>query len=323
MQHNIDDFADYLRLERMRSETTIVKYLAVLKELSAFAHRTNTEPKKSIASLGKNELTAFLRNTSQHHGNPSKSGWNLRLAGLRSYYDYLYKKEVISMNPAMRIDRMRPDTKETVPLNLDELLALLDGVGASSKLYRARNRALVLVMFHSALRVAEVVSLNTDHVDFSNNLFLDIRTKGGNRISLPFPDLVAEALQQHLSSRNQADLGRGSKALFVSNRGTRISVRAVQSLLTDYGKKAGISRPVTPHLLRHSGATELAELGTPMRVVQDICGHASIVTTERYVHPKINAKRQAIVALGEKVAMKIKARQEAAKSGLDTAPLPQ
>jgi len=167
----------------------------------------------------------------------------------------------------------------------------------SPKLYRSRNTALVQVMFHSALRVSEVVSLDLHQVDFQGHLFMNIRTKGDKQISLPFPDLVSEALERYLKDREPTS----DEALFLSNRGTRMSVRAVQRLLNDYGRMAGIPRPVTPHLLRHSGATELADLA-PLRVVQEILGHSSPEVTARYVHVASDARRLAINALGKKVA---------------------
>lgn len=128
-------------------------------------------------------------------------------------------------------------------------------------------------------------------------LLLDVRAKGGKLLAVAFNDVVAEALEQYLAERPRLHPATDEPALFVSDRGNRLSIRTVQELVKRFGKLATIRTPVTPHVLRHSSATRLAELGTPLRVVQEICGHASVTTTERYVHVNGNERRRAIDAL--------------------------
>jgi integrase/recombinase XerC len=300
MSRLIAAFSGYMREERMRGEWTIKRYVAVLEEFAAFMV---SEPGYEVVDLDRVEklhLVQFLRRGCD--GEPSRAVWNIRLAALRSFYDYLFKTELVAANPALKIDRLKTNPKEPVPLSLDEYLALVDAMAASSKRYRARNVAIVQVLFHCALRVAELVSLDIDQVDLENYVFANVRTKGKKWLSAPLNDLVAEAIERYLKERAARSGPAEEGPLFLSNRGKRLGVRAVQDLVTKYARKAGIARTVTPHLLRHSGATELADLGTPLRVVQEICGHASVTTTERYVHVRAGARRRAIEALGTEVA---------------------
>ena len=318
MSRLITAFESYLRQERMRGASTIKRYVGVVEE---FAEFMRSEPGYEVLGLDQVEklhLVQFLRRGADADGEPSRSLWNIRLAALRAFYDHLFKSEQVAVNAALKIDRLKTNPKEPVPLSLDEFLSLLDAVGASSKRYRARNTAIVQVLFHCALRVSELVSLNLEQVDFENYVFQNVRTKGKKWLSLPFNDLVADALERCLKER-AARTGLGERqALFLSDRGTRLSVRAVQDLVTKYARKAGIQRTVTPHLLRHSSATELADLGTPLRIVQVICGHASVTTTERYVHVRSGAHRRAIEALGTEVAR----RRTLRKRGRATQPEP-
>lgn len=309
MHNLVKEFTAYLREERMRGKATIKRYVAVLDEFTGFLAERANGAGIALEAVEKAQLVEFLREGAQAPREPSRSLWNTRLAALRAFYDYLFKVEVVTVNPAQRIDRLKTNPREPVPLSLDEFLGLVEAMAQAPVSYRTRNVAIVQVLFHCALRVSELVSLEVGQVDFENYVFANVRTKGKKWLSVPFNDLVAEALERCLKNRKRLGAAEEETALFLSDRGTRLSVRSVQGLIRSYAKLAGISRPVTPHLLRHSGATELADLGTPLRVVQEICGHASITTTQRYVHVKGTARRQAINALGRQVAKRARQRE--------------
>ena len=300
----IDSFEAFLRVERHRGAVTIRRYRAIIE---AFVGTRGDAP---LSALTKHECVAFLRRDAGTE-EPSRSVWNLRLAALRSFADYLTQKEVLVHNPTLGIERHRIASREPIPLSLDEFLALVEAAERSGPSC-ARNVAIVQTLFHTALRVAELVSLDVDQVDWDAYLFRDVRTKGEKWLSAPFNDMVAAELERYLAERGRRRMVSVG-ALFVSNRGTRLSVRAVQLLVSQLGRAAGIARPLTPHILRHSNATELVELGTPLKVVQEICGHASQSTTERYVHARAGAHRAAIDALGVAVARKMRARRQTAR----------
>lgn len=317
----VDAYAAFLRIERRRGAKTVLRYRGIVEEFAVHvAARTGADV--DFSTLTKHHCLSFLRSVG---GQPateeslSRSVWNLRLAALRSFFQYFVHEEVIVQNPTHGIERHKIASREPVPLSLDEFLALIDAADRTTLELRARNVAIVQTLFHTALRVAELVSLDVDQVDWDARVLRDVRTKGEKWLSAPFNDMAAESLERHLAERiRQRQVSEG--ALFLSMRGTRLSVRAVQKLVSQLGEAAKIGRPVTPHLFRHSNATELVELGTPLKVVQEICGHASQVTTERYVHARAGAHRTAIDALGAKVARRMRSRRAPAVVALPTPP---
>jgi len=304
-------FEGYLRVERGRSPMTIKRYLSTLTKFAAYIDAENAD--LVLEKVVKADLVKFLRQSAGDGNEPSRTTWNLALASLRSFYEYLFKTEVINVNPAMRIDRLKTNLREPTPLSLDEYLALVEAAEQlSAKPVRSRNAVIIHVLFHSSLRVREVCSLNLDHLDFDNRWFSNIRTKGSKWLSLPFSDLVSAALERYLNDRTHLAAnkknGEPELALFLSTRGTRLSIRAIEEMVTNCAQQAGISRSVGPHLVRHSGATGMSELGTPLSVVQEILGHASVSTTRRYVHVRDVARRNAVDSLGKEVTKRLRDR---------------
>ena len=304
----VQPFEAYLREERMRGKATVKRYVAIVRDFALYLR--SAHPELVLAATTHREITLFLRETATKGDAPSPTAWNMSLAALRAFHGYLVRSERLRADPTAWIERHRVASKEPVPLSLEEFLALLEAAEKSSA--GLRNAALVLTLYHTAIRVQELVSLDLIQVDRTSYVFRDVRTKGGKWLSAPFNDMTAAALEAYLATRPEAS---AAEPLFLSRRGSRLSVRAVQELLSKLGPAAGIARPVTPHLLRHSSATELAELGTPLRVVQEVCGHASVTTTERYVHVRSGARTLAIQALGRRVeaalARKEKSREAA------------
>ncbi len=287
----------YLLDERMLALTTTGRYLAVMEEFAGFLTHSDDDDATALEAVDKELLTGFLRKRAGASGTRSRATWNNRLAALRSFYGWLYGRELISANPALKVDRLKTRPKESVPLTFDEMADLLRAVEESSPAYRVRNTAIVQVLFHTGLRVAELSSLDVARVDFINCRFLDVRRKGDKHLSLEFNDVVSTALEAHLETRDEFGLHADEDALFLSDRGTRLSVRQVQEIIRMAAEKAGISRKVTPHLLRHSSASELSALGVSLPVIQGLLGHASVTTTERYVHTRSAQRREAVDAL--------------------------
>ena len=296
MLNVISEFESYQREVWRRSPRTIGNYLPVVRDFIGVVTPTGTQ--EAFRQVDKSLVRAYLRRPGPSGNPPTAPLWNMRLSAIRSLFSYLVETEIVLVNVALQLDRQKVHSTERIPLSFDELHRLVDSVRQKSESsYRSRNMAIVLTLIHTALRVAEVVSLDIAQVDFDHYALLDVRAKGGKRLSVAINDVVAEALQNYLVDRSQLHPAPGETALFLSDRGTRLSIRTVQEFVKRFGGLADIRTPVTPHVLRHSSATRLAELGTPLRVVQEICGHASVTTTERYVHVNGNERRRAIDAL--------------------------
>lgn len=313
-------FATYLRTERMRGVLTIERYLSELGAFCSFLRRVHTDaadsPQRSgselpslvrrahtdaaLTAITHLEISAFLRERATTSGKPSPAVWNMALSALRAFFAYLNHAEVLTMNPTLKLTRRKVASREKIPPSLDEYVALLEAAEASAGRCRARNVAIVQVLFHTGLRVHELASLDVDQIEWEARVFRDVPTKGAKWISAPFPDIVAQALESCLRERAaRSEVSEG--ALFVSTRGARLSVRSVQLIVKALGEAAGISRSVTPHILRHAFATELDDLGAELADVQASLGHRSRSTTERYIHRRNRGRLAAIDALGARV----------------------
>lgn len=299
MHQALTDFETYLSQERRRQPRTTATYMGVLKEFAEFLPREASGETVAIEQVDKALLVRFLTAQARAAGETSSATWNIRLAALRAFYDYLFKQEVIAVNPALRVDRQSVHANQPVPLSLDEMLGLIEAFERHSpSALKSRNVALAQVFMHCGLRVQEVVSLRLDQVDLVGGFLLDVRTKGGKKLSSPMNDVVTQAISTYLRDRRTLVFPEEPAELFVCRNGMPLSVRLVQQLVKGYAKRAGITRRVTPHLLRHSSASELVELGINLRVVQEHLGHASVKTTERYTRVSDPARRSAVDAFG-------------------------
>ena len=306
MQPLIKAFAAYLATERHRRPLTVAHYIAAIEKFASFLAAEPATAGLPLSAASRPLLVAFLSQSAEECGKPSPSVFNLRLSALRSFYQYLADAGLSVEDPTKTIQRLKTEPEERVPLTLDQFLKLLEAVEGSPSLYRNRNVAIVLTLFNSLPRVSELVSLNVAQVDFEEHTFLDVETKGGEIRSIEFNDLVADALEDYLKDRakfrrpGQRVGADDEDAFFLSDRGTRLAVRTVEEMIKSYAERAGLS--AFPHLLRHSGATELAELGTATRHVQRQLGHKSLQTTEIYLHSGARSRRRALHKLGQAVA---------------------
>lgn len=296
---------------------TIATYTAVLDELVEFLPCDSTGAWISVEAADKAVLERFLSSQARADGTLSADAWNQRMYALRSFYEFLFKAEVINVNPAKRLDRMKVKRPERIPLNFDEMVSYVEVVERDSPPgLRARNVAIVKVFIHVGLRVSELASLNVDQVDFDREFLLDIRTKGGKWLSARLNDTAMEALREWMAVRATLGVPDSEKALFLSTRSTRLSVRAIDELVPLYAAKAGITGRVTPHVLRHSTATEIVETcKLPLRHAQKFLDHQSIKTTEIYVHDSGRLRRETAEAVDAKWKERVAERQALRPTG--------
>jgi integrase/recombinase XerC len=193
---------------------------------------------------------------------------------------YLIREGTLKSNPgadvaAPQVARRLPDT-----LDADQMARLL--VIEGSEPDAVRDRAMLELFYSSGLRLAELTSLNLGDVDLTDNT-VRVTGKGNKTRIVPVGRFAREAISAWLAIRDESATA-GEQALFVSNRGTRISPRTVQNRVRHRAQQAGLSRRVYPHLFRHSFATHLLESSSDLRSVQEMLGHADISTTQIYTH---------------------------------------
>ncbi|MGN0818981.1 MAG: tyrosine-type recombinase/integrase [Christensenellaceae bacterium] len=235
-------------------------------------------------------LSSFDYNGSHHICNESAK--SRKLATIRSMFKYFFNKNMLTANVAAKVNSPKIHEKEKIRLEKNEVSELLDtcesGKGLSKKQQKyqentkIRDVALLTLFLGTGIRISELVGLNTEDVFFDNNSFIVTR-KGGNRTILYFTDEVREELLKWLDFRNNIkDLDKNEKALFLSLRNKRISVRAVEELVKKYAKIVTPLKKITPHKLRTTFGTDLYRQTGDIYIVADYLGHKDINTTKRY-----------------------------------------
>lgn len=202
------------------------------------------------------------------------------LSAIRSFYRYLNKAGLVSQNPVQGI--VTPKTSRKLPKTLDtEQTTRLVEIEGEKPLV-VRDRAILELMYSSGLRLAELVGLNLDSIDYADGI-VTVTGKGKKSRKVPVGKKAIKALKSWLKERGSL-AKEDESALFVSQRGDRISPRTIQQRLRQWALKRGLSTHVHPHMLRHSFATHILESSSDLRAVQELLGHADISTTQVYTH---------------------------------------
>jgi integrase/recombinase XerD len=206
-----------------------------------------------------------------------------RIVSLRRLLRFLETEGQVSVSPMPSLHLIPGPRKLPQVLSVDDLRRLLVQPDGASPLGR-RDRAMLELLYATGLRVSELVSLQTQQIDFQGN-YLTVKGKGAKVRAVPFGKWAREKLLDYRShSRPRLLKGRVSPFLFISRSGKPITRQAFWKLIRRYALAAGIEKKVTPHMLRHSFATHLLEGGADLRSVQSMLGHADISTTQIYTH---------------------------------------
>jgi integrase/recombinase XerC len=278
---------------RARAPETVERYSATVAALLA-ARSLPDDRSTPLADVTPSHVSSFVDRAG------SASQRNVQLSALRTFFTWAEHEELVDRNPAASVERAKVVEHTREPLSLDEMLRLVGTVESSApKKLMLRDVALIQVFFHCALRVSEVVSIDLDQVDVQSHLIRNVVTKGDGRLTVIINDVVAEALERYLAVRAELGPDDGERALFLSQQGTRLSVRSVEEFVRRYAERAEMPVRVTPHVLRHASATELIDF-TDIRTVQEHLGHKSVTTTQRYTHVKESKRRAAVDELGRR-----------------------
>jgi integrase/recombinase XerC len=203
-----------------------------------------------------------------------------RLACLRSFFRYLRRNGLVSSDPSASL--RNPKQRRRLPrlLSINEVISLLDAIPGDTTA-SVRDRAMLETLYGGGMRVSELVGLNLDDVDLEQEL-VRVRGKGRRERLCPVGEMAARWLKGWLVLRKPEVAGE--KAVFLNQRGTRLSARSVGRLLEGHLKRAGLSSAASPHTLRHSFATHMLDRGADLRSVQELLGHRKLTTTQIYLH---------------------------------------
>jgi integrase/recombinase XerC len=283
MRSWIHRFAEHLATERHCSPNTVRAYLSDVEEYAAYLKRAGMPA--TIASIDVPTLRGFL---ARIHGAREPATIARKLSSIRAFARFLVRRGALPRDPVQGI--ASPKQKKLVPrtLTVDETFALLDapeGDGAAAE----RDQAILELLYASGLRVSELCGLDLEDVDRAGRT-VRVRGKGNRERVVPFGKHAEHALGRYLERRPAfgCEGDRDGQALFLNRFGGRLRPRAVQRLVQKHLAAAGVPRGATPHTLRHAFATHLLGGGADLRGIQELLGHASLSTTQRYTHVTVD-----------------------------------
>jgi len=275
----LDDFCQYLAVERRLSPHTLSNYRRDLDDALRFLHAQGVASWRAVDAHHLRALVA-----ARHRSGLDGRSLQRQLSALRSFYRYLLREGVVGANPALTVRPPKSARRLPKTLDVDQTTRLFerpDGTNDDAALAR-RDHALLELLYSSGLRLAELVRLDLSDIDLADH---SVRVTGkGNKTRIaPVGRHARAALAEWLQTRALL-AAPGETALFVNHRGGRLSARAVQQRVRRYGHKQGLDVPLHPHLLRHSCASHVLESSGDLRAVQELLGHADIATTQIYTH---------------------------------------
>lgn len=272
-------FRSYLKLEKSLSSNTVAAYGRDVEGLCAYLQKQGLRnPESADTAI----IEAYIADRVGEDGISKRSQARL-VSSLRSFYAFLTEEGRISENPCdnLVIPRLRRNLPSV--LTYDEVKAILDSVDLS-KPEGHRNRAILEVLYSCGLRVSELVGLHISDL-FPEEGFIRVIGKGNKQRLVPLGEPARDQIKYWMEDRRQLKPKKDAEdILFLNRRGGKLSRVMVFNIVREQAAKAGITKEISPHTFRHSFATHLVENGADLRVVQEMLGHESILTTEIYTH---------------------------------------
>ncbi len=275
------EFLDYLRRERRAGPHTLRNYAADLRQFAAAAGAAT--PAEAIDAA---RIRAFL--ATLHARGAAKASVARRLATLRSFFRYLMQEGRLGANPARAVASPKlPKRLPPIP-TAEQLNRALDTrpSGDEAACFPEREQAMLELLYGSGLRVSELAGLDLDSLDALGQT-LRVRGKGGKERIVPFGAKARQALEAYLPRRAAGLAGRTAMALFLNHRGGRLTDRSARRVVQAWARRRGLPPQLHPHTLRHAFASHLLAEGADLRVIQEMLGHASLATTQKYTQTEI------------------------------------
>jgi integrase/recombinase XerC len=281
MPWRLEEFTTYLRDERNLSAHTLRAYE---REIAAFVEFAGAEMElRHPRGVTPATVRAYLAQL--HSRRLAKVSVQRALAALRTYMRFLGREGVVESNPARAVPTPRAPKPLPEVVGAPQLAELLEALPATS--VGRRDRAALELLYAAGLRVSELVGLDLDDVDLSRRL-VRVIGKGNKERVVPFGTKAEMAIRSYLPDRaawrHQGRVADGEEPLLVNQRGGRLSDRSLRRILNDAVHHVALVHRLHPHALRHAFATHLLEAGMDLRAIQELLGHASLSTTQRYTH---------------------------------------
>jgi integrase/recombinase XerD len=291
---HLADFFNYLSIEKGLASNTISAYRL---DIEKFFHYLSTN-QLSLEQVTQEQLSsyvAWLRGMENTEFKIGESSIARNIISIRSYFTYLAKEHKFN-NPSLNFKPPKIGKRLPKALTIDQVMSMLNIVG--SDLISSRDKALVELLYATGARVSELINLNTLDIstfdsEAGSTTTVKLKGKGGKERVVPIGSYAVAAVNDYLV-RSRPTLLKVStqKALFLNQRGGRLSRQSAWNLVANAAQRAGLSDQVTPHSMRHSFATHLLDGGADIRVVQELLGHSSVTTTQIYTLITIDHLRE-------------------------------
>jgi len=289
MDDLIARYVDYLRYERNASPHTIRNYRSDLLQFQQFLSRGRPEISIDVSSIDALSIRGFL--AFLFESKKKKTSIARKLAAIRAFFKFLCRERLVAQNHASSVST--PKLPKTIPriMTEEQMNDFLDQLGRAAKNggpIMLRDRAILELLYASGLRVSELAGLDLRSVNFGDDLVL-VRGKGSKERFVPFGSKAKRALEEYLPVREKflRDRKTGSAALFLNTRGLRLTTRSVHRLVKKYVRTLAHNIEASPHSLRHAFASHLLSEGADLRAIQEMLGHASLSTTQKYTQVSI------------------------------------
>lgn len=275
----------FLKTEKNLSDNSIISYNSDI--IKFFGYLRENTPVSSIENVSDDVIRRYIgflkKSFSKAEDYFSEKSVNRYISSLRSFFKFLESEKIILSNPLENIESAR--ISRTLPecLTYDEIDALLSQPDIKNKL-ELRDKALMELMYAAGLRVSEVLNLEISNVYFSEG-YIRVYGKGSKERIVPVNETAIRFINEYIIiCRNVIKKDKSGSTLFLNYRGNKMSRMAVWDIVKKYSLRAGISKQIHPHTLRHSFATHLLEGGADIRIIQEMLGHSDISTTQIYTH---------------------------------------
>ncbi|MBI4126480.1 MAG: tyrosine recombinase XerC [Deltaproteobacteria bacterium] len=275
MQAILDQFSSYLDDERRASPHTLKNYVGDIAQFFDFtSKKSGSNSIRPAQFLRKIDVTVIRQYLAGLLHDKLATSVARKLASLRTFFHFCQREGWMETNPAKEV--ASPKVPKQIPkfLTVDEVFALLDSPTTKDFLGN-RDKAILELLYSSGLRVSELVGLNIGDIDLAQRI-VRVMGKGQKERMVPVGAKACVALTAYIDQR--------SGPLFLNRHGGRLTARSVERIMIKYMKRTGLQKAVTPHVLRHTFATHLLGAGADMRGIQELLGHASLSTTQKYTH---------------------------------------
>lgn len=291
MEQVVEKYLKYIINTKNYSKYTSESYK---RDISRFISFIQSEGIDDFKDIDKNVIYNYLdafRDGKLSEVKPSNATYSRNMSALRSFFKYLNEHAYLDYNPKnilknAKVSRHLPDV-----LTFNQVLRLLDSYDLDNQI-ELRDRTIIETIYACGLRVSEVTSLNINDLN-QDELYLRVIGKGNKERMIPYYPRLRNLIKRYiLEYRN--DFKLDEEALFINQRGKRLSNRSIQNIIESGALKAGLEANVHPHTLRHSFATHLLDNGADLRVVQELLGHENLSTTQNYTHLTIKRLKDAV-----------------------------